>query len=234
MRFLLLVLSFVSAAAAAQDRVAPTSETSTAVADAPSGHGGRPAVLADSVDRPVVSGPSPSETAAPAAVGVRPRARSAAPPSPADAAGRSSRNVLTLGGVGGTEEVGVRAAFARRPITDARWSFPVGVEVSTLLTGNGDGGFGLVSAVGGAVQAARRLGRSTVYLQPGLQLSGGNESVYYGGGLFLGGRLSLDLVRYPTRSGVVAGVGVYGMRRLGSDVYNPSGAGVSVTLGAQF
>lgn len=160
--------------------------------------------------------------------------RSIPPPSPTDAADRSFRSALTLSGVYGIEELGVRAAFARRPIANARWSFPVGVEISALLTGNGDGGLGLVTAVGGAVHAARRLGRTTVYLQPGVQLSGGKETAYYRGGLFAGGRLSLDLIRYPTRGGIVAGIGVYQTGRLGSDIYNTSARGVSVTLGAQF
>ena len=127
-----------------------------------------------------------------------------------------------------------RAALARRPITDAPWSVPVRIEVSALLVGNGDGGFGGILGLGGGVQAARRLGRSTIYLQPGVQLTGGYESAYQAEGPFLGGRLSLDLIRYPTRSGFVAGVGVYEGRRFGSDVYNVRETGVSVVLGAQF
>ena len=168
------------------------------------------------------------------AVGVQTLAHSAVPPPLADAAGRSVRSVLTVGGVFNLEEAGVRAAFGRRPVTDAPWSFPVAVEASALLGGNGDGGFGLLVALGGAAHAARRLGSTTVYLQPGAQLSAGHETAYQAGGPFLGGRLSLDLIRYPTRRGLVAGVGVYTARRLGSDIYNSGAAGAAVTLGAQF
>ena len=159
----------------------------------------------------------------------------AVPPPLADPASPSGRTVLTVGGVHSIKEVGVRAAFARRPITDAPWSFPVAVEASALVGGNGDGGLGGTAALGAAVHAARRLGRSTVYLQPGFQLSGGTGTVdYRRNTLFLGGRVSLDLIRYPTRRGLVAGVGIYGTQRLGSDLYTPRDAGISLTLGAQF
>ena len=171
----------------------------------------------------------------------------AAPPALADSAGRSFRRVLTVGGAVGAESVdgndgiqtlGVRVALARRPITGAPWSFPKSVEVTVLLTGDGDGGLGGILAVGGAVQAARRLGRSTVYLQPGFQLSVGEEAGYSvyddGNRVFVGGRLGLELVRYPTRRGFVGGVGVYETRRFGSHIYNKRDVSLAVTLGAQF
>ncbi len=152
---------------------------------------------------------------------------------PADTSGRPLRRTITVAAVGGPNALGGRLAFAHRRTSDSPWSFPVGIEVTAVLTGNSDGGFGGRAGVGATVQAAYRLGASTVYLQPGVQLSAGSATTYYNRtGLYAGGRVSLDVIRYPDERGFVVGLGVYSTQLTGA--YGSTDAGVAVTLGAQF
>ena len=160
------------------------------------------------------------------------------PPAPVtsltEAAERSFRSFVTGGAILGGNATGGRVAYGVRSVNGGAWSFPLTVEASVVKTQNPRAGVeGVFATYGGTVQAARRLGASTVYLQPGLQISGGNESLGGEQRFFFGGRLSADLVRYPADRGLVLGVGVYGSRLFGSEVY-PRDAGVALTVGGQF
>lgn len=153
--------------------------------------------------------------------------------SPADASGPSFRTTVSGGAIIGGNATGGRIAVGLRPVTDAAWSFPLVFELAVLKTDDGTGREGVFSTYGGMFQASRRLGTSTAFLQPGIQITGGTETENSDNRFFFGGRLSLDLVRYPAEKGLVAGLGVYGSRLFGSEVY-PRDVGVSVTLGGQF
>ena len=148
---------------------------------------------------------------------------------------RSIRTFISGGPILGANAVGGRLGYGVRPVQAGDWLLPVAFEVAVLRTENPDtGSEGTFSTYGGSIQAARRLGHSNVFVQPGLQISGGTEQLSSDGtGFFLGGRLSLDVIRYPADRGIVVGAGVYGTRLFGSDLY-PRDVGFSLTLGGQF
>lgn len=201
--------------------------------DVTRGHAGR---LADALDRAATELAALDLTTA---GGTAPLALSPRAPLPAPvasltvAAERSFRTFVTGGPVLGGNATGGRVAYGIRPVSGGAWSIPLTLEVSVIKTRSANGGEGLFANYGGTVQAARRLGQSSLYLQPGLQVSGGSEQVSGASNYFFGGRLSADLVRYPDDRGLIVGVGVYGSRLFGSELY-PRDAGVALTLGGQF
>ena len=202
--------------------------------DVTRGHAGR---LADALDRAAADLAALDLTAGGETV---PLALAPGSPLPAPvaslaaAAERSFRTFVTGGPILGGNATGGRIAYGIRLVDGGAWSFPLTLEASVVKTQNAQAGVeGVFATYGGTVQAARRLGASNVYLQPGLQISGGTEQLYGDQNVFFGGRLSADLVRYPADRGLIVGVGVYGSRLFGSEVY-PRDAGVSLTLGGQF
>lgn len=163
-------------------------------------------------------------------------AASAAPATPrlTDAAEYSFRTFVVGGPLVGANALGGRLAYGLRPVEPAPWIVPVTLEAVVLKTENTARGVeGVFSTFGGTIQAARRLGQTSAYLQGGLQIAGGSERIGSDQGFFFGGRLGADLVRYPANRGLVVGLGVYGSRLFGSQLY-PQDVGVSVTVGGQF
>lgn len=206
--------------------------------DVTSGHDDR---LADALDEAIAQflGAERPDAAGVAAVpeaeiAARTDAGTIGPASLTDQAARSLRTVLTAGPVVGVNAVGGRLGYGIRRLGTGAWEFPLGFHASILRTENPEAGLeGTFASYGGSIEVARRLGSSQAYLQPGLQLAGGSEQINDDSGLFFGGRLGIDLVYYPADKGIVAGVGVYGSRLFGSDLY-PRDAGVSGVLGVQF
>ena len=199
--------------------------------------GGHASRLADAIDRAVANLAALDLTASGPAtpLALSPGSPLAAPvASLTEAAERSFRSFVTGGAIVGGNATGGRLAYGMRSVGDGAWSFPLVIEASVVKTQNPRAGVeGVFATYGGTVQAARRLGASNVYLQPGLQISGGNESLGGEQRFFFGGRLGVDLVRYPADRGLIVGVGVYGSRLFGSEVY-PRDAGVALTVGGQF
>ena len=202
--------------------------------DVTRGHAGR---LADALDRAAaeLSALDPASAAPAAPFALAPGSPLPTPVASLTAAAeRSFRTFVTGGPVVGGNATGGRIAYGIRSVGGGAWSVPLTLEASVVKTQNARAGVeGVFATYGGTVQAARRLGASNVYLQPGLQISGGNEQLYGDQNFFFGGRLSADLVRYPADRGLIVGVGVYGSRLFGSEVY-PRDAGVALTVGGQF
>ena len=156
-------------------------------------------------------------------------------PSPlAEAAEQSIRSFVSGGPLVGANGVGGRIGYGIRSANAQTWLVPAAFELSVLQTENPDRGIdGVFAAFGGSIQVARRLGQSPAYLQGGLVISSGTETIGSESQFFLGGRLSAEIVRYPTDRGAILGLGVYGSRLFGSALY-PRDAGVALTLGRQF
>lgn len=149
-------------------------------------------------------------------------------------AARSIRTFVAGGPIVGVNAVGARIGYGIRRPSAGAWEFPLGFEATALKTENPETGLeGTFTSYSGTALAARRLGASQVFLQPGVQITGGTEQVHGETEWFFGGRLGLDLVRYPADAGLVAGVGVYGARLFGSELY-PRDVGVSGIVGVQF
>ena len=202
--------------------------------DVTAGHASR---LVEALDRNVLALVAEDPGAdGPALSDRRPRPDSTAPPalSLTDAAERSIRTFVSGGPILGANATGGRLGYGVRTVGDGAWSVPLTFEASVVKTQNTDAGIeGVFTTYGGTVQLARRLGQSSAYLQTGLQLSGGSETVFDNQSFFFGGRLGADLIRYPADRGLIVGLGVYGSRLFGSNLY-PRDAGVSLTVGGQF
>ena len=156
-------------------------------------------------------------------------------PSPlAEAAEQSILSFVSGGPLVGVNGVGGRIGYGIRSANSQTWLVPAAFELSVLRTENPDRGVeGVFAAFGGSIQVARRLGQSPAYVQGGLVISSGTETIGFENQFFLGGRLSAEIVRYPTDRGAILGLGVYGSRLFGSALY-PRDAGVALTLGRQF
>ncbi len=145
-----------------------------------------------------------------------------------------TRSALYIGPVVGVHAIGGRLGYEIRRTHPGDWSVPLSVELTVIQVESPDDDFeGLFTGLSSGASLARRLGDSDTFLEAGLHVSLGSEETDDGRHLLVGTRLGVEVVRYPTGSGVFYGAGVYGSRLFGSELY-PEDVGATLTVGRQF